>query len=277
MSRFRARPGSQWGLFRRGPSILLLIFGIAALVFALPAVLTAAGTAQPTYTACIELIGPWNRHDRPTQRDLKLRQGPCHKHERRVAWPVGPAGPTGPTGPAGAAGPAGPAGPAGGPGAPGQAGATGPTGASGATGSSGAAGVTGPAGPTGTTGPTGATGPTGSTGSTGSTGATGPTGPTGGAGPPGPAVNYRAGTLTIPTTGPSVTVTFSSSIGTTSYSVAVQSTNNLNGTGQNACQYIDVSNKTVTGFTATLRVCNNGSLETPNTAITGDYIALPNQ
>ena len=56
-----------------------------------------------TYTACIELTG-----DSVTKRDLKLREGPCHKNEREVAWPpgtAGPAGPAGPQGPAGAPGP----------------------------------------------------------------------------------------------------------------------------------------------------------------------------
>src|SRR5262245_9331580 len=73
-----------------------------------------------TYTACIELTG-----DRETFRDLKLREGPCAKNERKVTWPPGTVGPTGPAGPAGAQGAQGPAGPAG---AQGAAGPTGPAG-----------------------------------------------------------------------------------------------------------------------------------------------------
>src|SRR5215510_9603970 len=44
--------------------------------------LGASHTPSVTYVACIELTG-----GRETSRDLKLRQGACHKNERRIAWP----------------------------------------------------------------------------------------------------------------------------------------------------------------------------------------------
>ena len=84
--------------------IPVLALGAALLVVAMP----ASAAAPPHYVACIELTG------QPlTKRDLKLREGPCKKNERRIVWPpgtAGPVGPTGPTGPTGAAGAAGAAG-----------------------------------------------------------------------------------------------------------------------------------------------------------------------
>ena len=53
----------------------------------------APGKHAVTYTACIELTG-----NPQTFRDLKLREGPCAKNERQIAWPPGARGPTGPTG-----------------------------------------------------------------------------------------------------------------------------------------------------------------------------------
>jgi hypothetical protein len=69
-------------------------------------------------------------------------------------------------------------------------------------------------------------------------------------------------------------VTFSSSIGSTDYRVALQSTDNTAGVGSGTCQYVDVSAKTTTGFTATLRTCNTGAVNIPTTAVTFDYIAI---
>ena len=118
---------------------------VSLLALCIPGAVTAAPVGvKVTYTACIELTG-----DPETRRDLKLRQGPCHKNERQVAWPPGT------TGPAGEAGPQGPAG------------ATGPAGPIGATGPAGVAGAPGAAGPMGATGATGATGANGSNGSRG--------------------------------------------------------------------------------------------------------------
>src|SRR4051794_30176236 len=96
---------------------LVAVLALPLLVLAVPNG-AAAAPRKPaiTYVACIELTG-----QPPTFRDLKLRQGPCHKNERRIAWPptgtgafqpptvrTGPTGPTGPVGPRGATGAVGP-------------------------------------------------------------------------------------------------------------------------------------------------------------------------
>ena len=105
-----------------------------------------------------------------------------------------------------------------------QQGATGTTGATGATGAQGPTGATGPqgpAGPTGVTGPAGPAGPIGATGAAGPQGPVGPTGATGPQGPPGTVIPPVGATVAtsetskstiyanMPTPGPAVTVSVS--------------------------------------------------------------------
>lgn len=139
--------------------------------------------------------------------------------------PQGPRGETGLVGPQGAKGDTGPAGPQGN---------TGPQGATGVAGPQGATGAQGATGPTGATGATGAQGPKGDTGATGATGAQGPQGiqgpkgDTGAPGPQGPAGtgsgtvtsfaftngNGFTGTVTNPSTTPTLSLTYNGDAGT---------------------------------------------------------------
>ncbi len=59
--------------------------------------------------------------------------------------------------------------------------------------------------------------------------------------------------------------------------MVVQSTGNTSGSGSGTCQYVDITAKTTTGFTATLRDCTTGAPNVPSVPETFDYIAILSQ
>jgi hypothetical protein len=105
----------------------------------------SASAKQPTFRACVELVG-----SALTRGDLKLRpDAGCPAGTRPIGWSVrGERGPAGPRGRMGPQGPEGPTGPAGAAGPKGDAGPVGPPGPAGSTGPAGPTGPVGPAGPT---------------------------------------------------------------------------------------------------------------------------------
>ena len=127
-------------------------------------------------------------------------------------------------------------------------------------------------GATGPIGSTGATGATGSKGDTGDTGATGPTGATGVAGPAG-TVNYRAGTATITNEQKFVTVTFVTPMTDANYSVSASITNNPNVDVSFSLRYIQVTQKTPTGFIIQLND-ERGQILVGSFVVEFDWIAI---
>jgi hypothetical protein len=208
-------------------------------------------------------------------------QGP--KGDKGNTGATGPAGPAGPAGADGAVGPAGPAGADGAPGSAGADGAPGPAGADGAPGSAGADGAPGPAGADGAPGPAGADGapgpagadgapgPAGADGAVGPAGPQGPIGPIGPQGIPGTSLDYRSGSATIAANNSSITVTFSSPMPNTNYSITALITNNPN---FSFAYTYTVSNKTTAGFTLTTRYTTGAAQLAPSGGVVFDWLAL---
>jgi hypothetical protein len=198
----------------------------------------------------------------------------------------GPEGPQGPQGDTGATGPLGPEGTQGLQGDTGDTGPQGPEGPEGPRGHKGDTGATGPEGLQGLQGDTGATGPEGLQGLQGDTGATGPQGPegpqglqgdTGDTGPQGPAVNYRAGSSTIPNGTNNVSVTWTTAMSDDGYRVQIQPGTSITSGGWSSnanCVYFAITSKTTASFVATLRRCNNSNTVAVTTDTPIDWIVI---
>jgi len=160
----------------------------------------------------------------------------------------------------------GPEGPKGDTGEQGIQGIQGEKGDKGDKGDPGAIGPQGPQGEKGDKGDkgdTGEIGPTGPQGLKGDTGDVGPAGPKGDKGDPGVA-NYRAGSATILHRADSVTITFSSPMPNTSYSVVITPCTRIVGASN-----FYIKNKTVSGCTIALMTGRAMG------SITFDWLAIP--
>jgi hypothetical protein len=88
-------------------------------------------------------------------------------------------------------------------------------------------------------------------------------------------VNYRAGTVTISSGTNNVAVSWTTGLSSANYQVAITPQNSTGGFSTTSnCLMFNVSSKSTTGFTITLRQCSNGSAHNTDTNLVLDWIAM---